>query len=106
MILIMGFGHRNRRRSSPFLFGPFSFVRSVDGVDNSIHPSCIFPAGRRGKMGGEAEPITTEGILKPVPKIAPASIPPYLPLKAVDYLGLKLEFRKSELASISTMRSS
>jgi hypothetical protein len=50
-------------------------------------------------MGREAELFATEGLAKPVPKIPPASIPSRLPSKTVDYLGPKLEFRKSGQAT-------
>jgi len=47
----------------------------------------------------EAELSATKGLLKPVPKIPPASLPSWLPLKTVDYLGPKLELRKSGQAT-------
>ena len=99
MILGMDSGRQNRRSSRSFLFGSFSFVHCVDGVDNSVHLSWCFPACRRGKIGGEAESFATKGPVKPVPKIPPASLPLRLPSKTVDYLGPKLGFRKSGQAT-------
>ena len=39
----------------------------------------------------------TKGLKKPVPKIPPASLPSWLPLKTVDYLGPKLALCKSSM---------
>jgi hypothetical protein len=46
----------------------------------------------------------TVGLKKPVPKMPPASLPSWLPLKTVDYLGPKLGFRKSGQATASLTR--
>jgi len=98
MILIMGSAEQNRR-SSPFLFASFSFVRGCGYVDNSVQPPFIFPTSPCGMMEREAETLATEGLEKPVPKIPPASLPSWLPSKTVDYLGPKLGFRKSGQAT-------
>ena len=106
MIPDMVFGYQNRRRRSPFLFGSFSFVGPVDRVDNSVRPKLVFPTSLCGMIGREAELLTTEGLVKPVPKIPPASLPSRLPSKTVDYLGPKLEFRKSgQATALATRRA-
>ena len=46
----------------------------------------------------------TVGPEKPVPKMPPASLPTWLPSKTGDYLGPKLEFRKSGPAATSATR--
>ena len=67
----------------------------VDGVDNLVFSPFRFPMLRYRMMEREAELFATEGLVKPVPKIPPASLPSRLPSKTVDYLGPKLEYRKS-----------
>ena len=57
-------------------------------------------------MEGEAEPRATKGLLKPVPKMTPASPPSGLPSKTVDYLGPKPGFRKSGLATLTATKGS
>ena len=98
--------YQNRRRRSPFLFGSFSFVGPVDRVDNSVRPKFVFPTSLCGMIGREAELFATEGLVKPVPKIPPASLPSRLPSKTVDYLGPKLGLRKSGPATpLATRRA-
>jgi len=93
MIAVMGFPFQRRRRRSPFLFGSFSFVGGCGLVDNFAWPSLRSPTSQCEIMGREAELLATEGPVKPVPKISPASLPAWLPPKTVDYLGPKLELR-------------
>ncbi len=106
MIVGMGFSCRNRRGSSPFLFGSFSFVGGCGLVDNSAQPSLLSPTSQCEIMGREAELLATEGPWKPVPKMTPASHPPWLPSKTVDYLGPKLGFRKSGQATLLATKES
>jgi hypothetical protein len=89
MILGAVSGYLDRRRCSHFLFASFSFTHPVNPVDNFVPPRLVFPTGPCGNMGREAESLLTEGLGKPIPKIAPASFPPQLPLKTVDYRGPK-----------------
>ena len=104
MIVGMGSGYQNRRRSRPFLFGSFSFVHGGGYVDKSVPPRRLFPTLLCGMMDREAELFVTKGLEKPVPKIPPASLPSWLPLKTVDYLGPKPEFRKGGQATTSATR--
>ncbi len=46
----------------------------------------------------------TKGLVKPVPKMPPASLPQWLPLKTVDYLGPKLELCRSGQATTQATR--
>ena len=46
----------------------------------------------------------TVGLVKPVPKMPPASLPSWLPLKTVDYLGHQPGFRKRGPATTSATR--
>jgi len=73
-------------------------------VDISISSIFAFPMLFCGMMGREAEMSTTVGLEKPVPKMPPASLPTWLPLKTVDYLGHKPEFCKSGQATASPIR--
>ena len=68
-------------------------------VDNSALPQLAFPASLCGMIGRAAELLATEGIVKPVQKIPPAALSPWLPSKTVDYLGPKPAFRKSGQAT-------
>ena len=68
-------------------------------MDNSALSPMAFPTSLCGMIGREAESLATVGLEKPVPKMPPASLPTWLPLKTVDYLGHKLEFRKSGQAT-------
>ncbi len=104
MILGMGSGCQKRRHRSAFLFASFSFVGGRGYVDKSALPPLVFPTSLCGMMEREAESLTTEGLVKPVPKIPPASLPSGLPSKTVDYLGPKLGFRKSGQATLLTTR--
>ena len=106
MILGMGFGCQKRRLRSAFLFASFSFVRGCGYVDKSVQPRRISSTSLCGMMEREAELLTTEGLVKPVPKIPPASLPSGLPSKTVDYLGPKLGFRKSGQATLLTTKES
>ena len=106
MIRGMGIGCQNRRHRSAFLFATFSFVRGCGYLDKSAWPPLVFPASLCGMMEREAELLTTEGLVKPVPKIPPASLPSGLPSKTVDYLGPKLGFRKSGQATLLTTKES
>ena len=84
----------------------FSFVCGCGYVDNSVQPSLALPTSLCGMMGREAELLATEGLVKPVPKIPPASLPSRLPSKTVDYLGPKLGLRKSgQATSFATRRA-
>ena len=104
MIPSVSLGSVKRRRRSSFLFGPFSFVGSCGYVDNSVFALLVLPTSLCGMMDGEAELFATEGLVKPVPKIPPASLPSWLPSKTVDYLGPKLEFCKSGQATTFATR--
>ena len=104
MILGMGFECQKRRLRSAFLFVSFSFVRGCGYVDKSVQPRRISCTSLCGMMEREAELLTTEGLVKPVPKIPPASLPSGLPSKTVDYLGPKPEFRKSGQATTFATR--
>ena len=104
MILGMGFGCQNHRRRSVFLFGSFSFVSGCGYVDKSFQSLDLSPTLPCGMMEGEAELLATKGLMKPVPKIPPASLPSWLPLKTVDYLGPKPELRKSGQATAFATR--
>ena len=106
MIAGMGLGTRNRRHRSPFLFATFSFVGGCGYVDNLTLLLLVLPAWRCGMIRREAELLATLGLLKPVPKIPPASLPSWLPLKTVDYLGPKLAFRKSGQATLLATKES
>ena len=99
MIVGMGFRCQSRRSSSPFLFGSFSFVGGCGYVGSFALPPLLFLTSQCEIMRREAELLATEGPWNPVPKMTPASLPPWLPLKTVDYLGPKLELRKSGQAA-------
>ena len=73
-------------------------------MDNSALPSLLFLTSQCEIMGREAELLATEGPVKPVPKIPPASLPAWLPSKTVDYLGPKLKLRKSGQATTPAIR--
>ena len=103
MILFMGSAQHNRS-SSPFLFGSFSFVIDCGYVDNCALLQLAFATSSCGMIGREAEMSATVGPEKPVPKMPPASLPTWLPSKTGDYLGPKLEFRKSGPAATSATR--
>ncbi len=106
MIAGMGIGCQKRRSRSPFLFASFSFVGGCGYVDNSAWLPLVLPTSFCGMMEREAELLATEGLVKPVPKIPPASLPSGLPSKTVDYLGPKLGFRKSGQATLLTTKES
>ena len=104
MILSMDSDYQNRRHRSAFLFATFSFVGGCGYVDNCAQSPLAFPTSLCGMIGREAELLTTVGLVKPVPKIPPASLPSWLPLKTVDYLGPKLGLRKSGQATTLATR--
>ncbi len=62
-------------------------------------PLLVLSTSRCGMIRREAELFVTKGLKKPVPKIPPASLPSWLPLKIVEYLGPKLALRKSGQAT-------
>jgi len=100
----MGFPIQSHRRRRRFLFGSFSFVGGCGIVDNSAQLPLLSPASQREIMRREAELPATEGLWKPVPKMTPASLSAWLPSKTVDYLGPKLELRKSGQATTPATR--
>ena len=95
MVLGAELGYQDRRRRSHFLFASFSFAHPANRMDNFVPPRLVFPTGSCGNMGRETESLPTKGLVKPIPKIAPASFPPWLPSKIGDYRGPKSGLRKS-----------